>query len=75
METGMSSAIGGIQWAMQTHAARAERISKASLTPEEGGDITKDMAEMQLDPAAVKANAATLKTQDKMLGALMDLFA
>lgn len=75
MEIGMSSAISGMQRAMQASSERASRISKASLDDSEGGgDITKDMAEMAQDPALMKANAATVKTQDEMLGALLDIF-
>ncbi len=70
----MSSAISGMQKAMQSNAGRASRIAKATLDDSEGGgDITKDMAEMQLDPAMMKANTATVKAQDQMLGALLDI--
>jgi hypothetical protein len=74
MEMAMSSAVNGMQRAMQSNGARATRISKATLDETEGGgDITKDMAEMSQDPAMMKANAATIKSQDAMLGALLDI--
>lgn len=74
MEVAMSSAIHGMQRAMEASSARATRISKATLDDSEGGgDITKDMAEMSQDPAMMKANAATVKSQDAMLGALLDI--
>lgn len=75
METGLSSSIGGMQRAMQTHAGRADRIAKASVDETGESDMTKDLAEMQTDPAMLKANAAAVKTQDQMLGALLDMFA
>jgi hypothetical protein len=74
--SGLSASIGGMQKAMQQNAERADRISKATLDESQGGgDITQDMAEMHLDPAMMKANAAAVKSHDAMLGALLDIFA
>lgn len=65
-----------MQKAMQQNAERADRIAKATLDESQGGgDITQDMAEMHLDPAMMKANAAAVKSHDAMLGALLDIFA
>jgi len=76
MEIGMTAAVGGMQKALGENAARAQRIAKASLSTEEGvGDFTRDLAELPQDAAAFKANAATVKTQDQMLGALLDIIA
>lgn len=73
---GLSASIGGMQGAMQKNAERAERIAKATLDENQGAqDITRDMAEMHLDPAMIKANVAAVKSQDAMLGALLDIFA
>ena len=78
MEIGSStSSVQAIQDAFRNHADRAARIQKATTT--EGGDPTgrfeKDMAELPSDDKAVGFNAAALKTQDKMLGALLDILA
>lgn len=71
METGLSASVGGIQRAAETHFQRAQRIAKA----EEAQDMTKDLAEMHTDPQRVKMNTAAIRTQDQMVGTLLDMFA
>lgn len=76
MEIGSStSSVHAIQDAFKTHAERAGRIAKSTVT--EGGDPTgqfeKDMAELPSDDKAVGFNAAAIKTKDKMLGTLLDI--
>ncbi len=71
METGLSRSVGGVREAFEANARRAERISKAKM---EDDTFTKDMAELPSDDKAVKANTSVIRTQDEMLGTLMDLF-
>jgi hypothetical protein len=74
MEIG--SSVSGIQQAFQTHTERASRIAKATAEDAEiDATFVKDMAELPSDDKAVGFNAAAIKTQDKMLGALLDIFA
>jgi len=77
MQSGLSAAIGGAQNAIERNNQRATRIAKASQLEEQNAaqDLAKDMAELRSDPAALKANTSVIKTQDEMLGALLDLFA
>ena len=56
---------------------RAVDNRRESSTATEGSDPTgqfeKDMAELPSDDKAVGFNAAAIKTQDKMLGTLLDI--
>ena len=72
MDTGLSAAVGGVQRAFETHSQRAQRIAKDGL---EGENFVRDMAELPSDDDSVQANISVIKTQDEMLGALLDLFA
>ena len=72
MEIGMSSAIQGVQRAVDTNAARGARIAKGI----EGDDqIEKDLAELPTDAPNLSAQIQVIKTQDKMLGDLLDIFS
>lgn len=78
MEIGSStSSVSAIQQAFQTHEARAGRIAKSTTAeaPEADRHFVKDMAELPSDDKAVGFNAAAIKTQDKMLGTLLDIVA
>lgn len=76
MEIGSTSSVSAIQQAFQKHTDRAGRIAKATMSEEADADKTfvKDMAELPSDDKAAGFNAAAIKTQDKMLGALLDIF-
>lgn len=67
----MSSSIQGIQKAFEANAARGQRIKNAESNPQ----LEKDMAELSTDPQNVKLQNKVIKTQDKMLGELLDLTA
>lgn len=71
MEVGPTSSVGAIQQAFKTHAERAARITH----PESDPHFEKDMAELPSDGKNVGFQAAAIKTQDRMLGALLDIFA
>ncbi len=72
MEIGpATSSVQGIQKAFETHAARGKRIANAETDPQ----FEKDMAELASDPENVGVQTAVIKTKDKMMGALLDLFA
>jgi hypothetical protein len=75
MEIG--SSVSAIQQAFQTHTQRAGRIAKSTMSEEPDADKTfvKDMAELPSDDKAVGFNAQVIKTQDKMVGALLDILA
>ena len=70
MENGLSAAVGGIQRAFDTNADRAKRIAASGVN---GGSFTSDMAQLPSDGTAVSANAAVIKTQDQMLGSVLDM--
>ena len=67
--SGASSSIQGIKNAFEANAARAQRVAK-----EDGGpQFEKDMAELPSDPQRVAVNTKAIKTQDEMLGTLLDM--
>ena len=72
MDSGLSAAIGGVVNAFDVHSQRAQRI--AARAPD-GERFVQDMAELPSDDQNVKANVAVIRTQDKMMGALLDIFA
>ncbi len=64
--------LSGIQNLMDVNATRGERIaSKGTDDPQ----FEKDMVDLSTDPSNMKAQTAVIKTQDKMLGALLDIFS
>jgi hypothetical protein len=68
--SGLSSSVQGIQKAFDANAAKAKRIAQ-----EDGGpQFEKDMAELPSDAHKVAANGKVIKTQDQMVGTLLDLF-
>jgi hypothetical protein len=69
--SGLSSSVQGIQKAFEANAARGKRIQNPETNPQ----LEKDMAELATDPANVKMQTQVIKTQDKMLGELLDLTA
>ena len=72
MEIGpTTSSVQGIQKAFEAHAARGQRIANPETDPQ----FEKDMAELATDPENVGMQTAVIKTKDKMLGDLLDLFA
>ena len=71
MEIGPSSSVQGIRNAIDTHSARAERLSKAA----DSEGIEKDMAELPSDPKSLGMQTKVIKAQDDMLGTLLDLLA
>jgi hypothetical protein len=68
---GFSSPIQGMQKAFAANADRGKRIADAENDPQ----FEKDMAELASDPENVGVQTAAIKTKDKMLGELLDLFA
>jgi hypothetical protein len=67
--SGSSSAVQGIQRAFDDNAARAKRLAK-----EDGGpQFEKDMAELPSDAHRVGVNTKVIKTQDQMVGTLLDM--
>jgi hypothetical protein len=72
MDSGLSAAVGGVQQAFAAHSERAQRIARDGI---DGEHFVRDMAELPGDDDSVKANMSVIKTQDEMLGALLDLFA
>lgn len=71
-------ALNGIHRGMQGLQQNAQQISSATTptkTEDAAGDIEKPMVEMISNERQVEASAKVVKTQDEMLGTLLDKFA
>lgn len=67
--SGSSSAVQGIQRAFDANAARAKRLAQADGGP----SFVKDMAELPSDAHKAGVNGKVIKTQDQMVGTLLDM--
>ncbi|GEM_PF-2533091 len=67
--SGSSASVQGIQKAFADNSARAKRLAQQDGGP----SFEKDMAELPSDQSRVGANGKVLKTQDQMLGTLLDM--
>ena len=63
-----TSSIQGIRKAFEDNAARAARVAQENGGPQ----FEKDMAELPCDEHKVTSNLKALKSQDEMLGTLLD---
>ena len=71
MDLSPVSSSPGLSGTFNTHAERATRLSRPDTDPQ----LEKDLAELPGDAHNVSALAQVVKTQDRMLGELLDLLA
>ena len=72
MEIGsVSGPVQGMQRAFDRNAERAKRLSDPANDPQ----FERDMAELPSDKQDVGVQTQVIKTRDRMLGDLLDLFA
>ena len=64
-----TSSIQAIRKAFEDNAARAARVAQENGGPQ----FEKDMAELPSDEHKVTSNLKALKSQDEMLGTLLDM--
>ena len=69
--TAMSIAATGIQHSFQQLDGAARRIAE----PSDNSDLPKDLVSAIQAKHGVAANAAVVKTTDKMVGSLVDMMA
>ena len=73
-----SIALGGLQAARERLDGAAGRIAQAATQDAGGidtGSLVQDVVEQKLAALTYRANLGVLRTQDQMLGSLLDLHA
>lgn len=73
-----SIALGGLQAARERLDGAAGRIARAATQGADGidaGSLAQDVVAQKLAALTYRANLGVLRTQDQMLGSLLDLHA
>ena len=73
IETTLNNALTGIQRGMSGLERNAASIAQAATG--QGDDIVQPLVESKLNKLQVESNVKVLKTQDDMLGSLLDEMA
>lgn len=71
MTSAIGSALGGLSGGFDRLDRAAARIARAS----DGDDLAGQMVELRRARHDVRANLASLRAADEMVGALLDVFA
>jgi len=71
MTNAIDSALSGLQDRFDSLDRTAFRIAKDAP----GEDLPRDLVQLMIDSNGVKADVAVLKTQDEMIGSILDLLA
>ena len=75
LDSGLQSALAGIQRELRSAAENASKISRASSTLEEGGDIVEPMIGLKEDLRNVQALRKVIQITDKMEDEVLNIIA
>jgi flagellar hook-associated protein FlgK len=78
MNVGFASALNGLTSYQRRAADAADNIIKQTSEIEESSEapsLEESVAELAVSEVGYKANVKVLKTQDEMLGSLLDILA